>query len=92
MNTKGNLTRAQAVAIVGEAAIAKVDVTDCDYTNRLMDDCDDRVEFSAAVHCEDADGRRCTVIAYYYPTQQELDDAGDDLGAVDWQIAGYEVI
>jgi len=92
MSTKGNLTREQAVAIVGEAAAAKVDAGNCDFTNRLMDDNDDRVEFSASVRCEDKDGTECTVIAYYYPTQQELDDAGDDLSNVSWEIEGYEVV
>jgi hypothetical protein len=92
MTTKGKLTRDQAVEIVGEAAVAKVEATNCDFTNRLMPNCDDIVEFAAAVRCEDNDGMECTLIAYYYPTQEELDDAGDDLGNVPWEIEGYEVI
>lgn len=92
MSTKGNLTREQAVAIVGEQAVAKVDAANCDFTNCLMDDNDDRVEFSASVLCEDQAGDVVALVAYYYPTQGELDAAGDDLGNVDWQIAGYEVV
>lgn len=92
MSTKGNLTREQAVAIVGEQAVAKVEAESCDFTNRLMDDNDDRVEFSAGVLATDKDGQECTLLAYYYPTQAALDAAGDDLSNVDWVIEGYEVI
>lgn len=92
MSTKGNLTREQAVAIVGEQAVNKVESAQCDFTNRLMDDNDDRVEFAASVHGEDSKGDDYTLVAYYYPTQQELDNAGDDLGNVRWVIEGYEVL
>ena len=92
MSTKGNLTREQAIAIVGEQAVKKVDGKSCDYTCRLMGDNDDRAEFSASVCCKDKDGNECVVTAYYYPTQQELDGAGDDLSNVDWEIYGHEVV
>lgn len=89
--TKGNLTREQAVAQVGEQAVYKVERENCQPTNRLMPDNDDRVEFSASVRCEDADGEGATLTAYYYPTQEELDNAGDDLSNVHWEIVGYEI-
>ena len=89
MTTKGNLTREAAVSIVGEAAVAKVDGAECDFTNRVMDD--DLVEFSASVKCQDQDGYDCHLIAYYYPTQRALDAAGDNLSNVDWEIEGYEI-
>jgi hypothetical protein len=76
---------------VGEQAVYKVDGENCQPTGRLMADNDDRVEFAASVRCEDADGEDVTLTAYYYPTQDELDDAGDDLSNVRWEIVGYEI-
>lgn len=92
MSTKGNLTREQAAAIVGAQAVDAVETANCDFTNRLMDQGDGRVEFSASVSAVDQNGMRCVLACYYYPTQQELDDAGDDLSNVDWVIHGYEVV
>lgn len=84
----GNLTRDQAIAIVGIDAVNTVDHENCDYTNRVQTDGDDGIEFSASVAC--ADG--AVLIAYYYLTQNDIDNAGDDLSNCDWQIAGYEIV
>lgn len=92
MSTKGNLTRGQAIAIVGTQAVNAVESANCDSTNRLIDWGNDRVEFAASVPTVDQNGMRCTLLCYYYPTQQQLDDAGDDLGNVDWVIYGYDVV
>ena len=92
MSTKGELSRDQAVAIVGEESVAKVERENCEASSRLMPDHDDRVEFVASIWCQDSDGEKCSLRAYYYPTQQELDDTGDDLSNVNWEIEGYEVI
>lgn len=92
--TKGNLTREQAVAQVGARLVDQVERENCEPTGRLMADNDDRVEFSASVIFYDADGNDCVITAYYYPTQDELDAAGDDLGNIDnldWVIEGFEI-
>ena len=89
---KGNLTREQAVELVGENAVAAADNDNCDFTNRCMDDCDSVIEFSGSSEAVDKDGYECSVIAYYYPSAKEVEDAGDDLGNVNWVIEGYEVI
>lgn len=96
MSTKGTLTREQAVAIVGEAAVAKAEAANCEPTNRVgylggMWG-DDLIEWAGSAAAEDKDGTDCTVTAYYYTSQQEIDAAGDDLSNVDWTIAGYEVV
>lgn len=91
MSTKGNLTREQAVAQVGETAVISAESANCEPTGRLQTDGDDRVEFSASVRCDDASGDDVVLTVYYYPTQEELDLAGDDLGNVKWGIEGYEV-
>jgi len=84
MSTKGNLTREQAVAQVGEEAVAKVDAENCDFTNRVMDN--GWVEFSASVKLGEE-----TLTAYYYQTQEAV-DAAEDLGSLTWEVEGYEVI
>jgi hypothetical protein len=91
MSSKGNLTREQAVAIVGEAAVAKVDGENCDFTSRVQCDGDTRTEFSASVRCEDKDGTKCTLVAYYYQEQDAV-DAVESLDQLDWGIEGYEVV
>lgn len=96
MSTKGNLTREQAVAIVGEAAVAKAESANCEPTNRVgyngAIQGDDLIEWAGSAAAEDKDGAACTVTAYYYTSQEEIDAAGDDLSNVDWTIAGYEVV
>jgi len=98
MSTKGNLTREQAVAIVGEAAVDKAERENCEPTNRVGYNgaCqnDDLCEWSACVSCEDKDGNDCTLVAYYYTTNEQdqaMADAYGDGSAIDWEIAGYEV-
>ena len=90
--TKGNLTREQAVAIAGEQLVTKVESKNCQPTGRLMTDNSDLVEFLASVNFDDADGNDRVLTAYYYPTQEQLDNAGDDLSNVDWVIEGYEIV
>lgn len=92
---KGNLTREQAIELVGEAAVTKVDAENCDFTNRVgfngSVQGDDEVEFSASVSCEDKGGYEVSLVAYYYQDAKAV-DATDDLGSLDWQVEGYEVI
>lgn len=90
MSTKGKLTREQVVAMVGSEAVDKADAKNCDFTNRLQTDGDDRVEFSASVPCEDKDGYESTLTAYYYQCAADLVGV-EDLSDLTWTITGYEV-
>ena len=89
----GKLTEEKAIALVGAAAILRVQSENCEPTSRCDAnlDLDEVVEFSASVDCTHLDGAPCTLTAYYYPDQDDLDDNQDDLGGVDWVIAGYEI-
>lgn len=87
--TKGNLTRAQVIAIVGEETINQLDAINCEPTNRVQCDGDDRVEFAAELSCTDLTGEACSVVAYYY--QDESDADSEDLSSLDWTVAGYEI-
>lgn len=88
---KGNLSRDEAVKIVGEKAVAAVENENCDFTNRVQTDGDTGVEFSASVVCEDQDGDRVTLVAYYYQEEEDLEGV-EDLGGLDWEIEGFEVV
>lgn len=85
---KGDLTRNQAINICGIDAVNRLDSINCDFTNRAQTDGDNAVEFSASINCTDNNG---TLIAYYYQDQDDIDNT-DDLGSLDWEINGYEVI
>lgn len=91
---KGNFTREQAVEIVGEGAVAKVEAESCDFTNRVgfngSVQGDDEVEFSASVSSEDKSGDDVTLIAYYYQDASDVD--AHDLDYLDWQVEGFEVV
>lgn len=88
---KGDLTREQAIELVGLAAVEAVEKENCDFTNRLIDPVFDIVEFSACVACTHADGDDCILTAYYYQTNEDIDESGGELGNLDWGIEGYEV-
>ncbi len=91
MSTKGEMTREQAVAAVGEDAVNNVERENCDFTNRVQYDGDTRVEFAASVRCEDTEGNAVTLLAYYYQEQSDV-NAVDSPDELKWEIEGYEVV
>ncbi len=99
MSMKGNLTREQAVAIMGEEAMKAVEAKNCEPTNRVGYNgaCqnDNLCEWSASVGCEDANGSERSLVAYYYTTNEQdqimAENSGDG-SCIDWEIAGYEVL
>jgi len=97
MTTKGNLTREQAVAIVGNAAVDAVDAKGCEPTNRVGYNgaCqgDELTEWSATVDAPEADGIPRWLVAYYYTSAADAHaaEAAGDWGTVRFEIAGYEV-
>jgi len=91
MSTKGEMNREQAVAMVGEVAVDKVERENCDFTNRVQCDGDTRIEFAASVRCEDREGNDVTLVAYYYQEQADV-DAVENLDELNWEISGYEVV
>lgn len=91
MSTKGEMNREQAVAMVGEVAVDKVERENCDFTNRVQCYGDTRTEFAASVRCEDREGNDVTLVAYYYQEQADV-DAVENLDELNWEISGYEVV
>lgn len=88
--TRGNLTREQAIALVGPKFVDKLDREGCDYTGRVQTDGDDRVEFAASVRLPE-DHDYYTLTAYYYQNPADLQGV-EDLSDLPWEIAGYECI
>ena len=89
--TKGNLTREQAVAIIGEAVVDAAERKNCEPTGRVgyngACQSDDLCEWSASASGADKDGTACSVVVYYYTTNDDGDGS-----AIDWEISGYEVV
>ena len=52
MSTKGEMNREQAVAMVGEVAVDKVERENCDFTNRVQCDGDCGGSRRRPVGCE----------------------------------------
>ena len=95
---KGNLTREQAIEMAGLAAVEKVDAENCEPTNRCGFNGDvqgdDETEFSAIVALDNNDHGDC-LFAYYYVSNEDMQCIADhdgDGGAIDWEIAGYEIL
>lgn len=81
------LTRDQAIAKAGEAIVLAAEQDNCEPTSRLMPAGAEDVQEWAG----QASGDEWHVSALYYPTDAEIDAAGDDLSNVDWTIEGYTV-
>lgn len=96
MSTKGNLTREEAVAIIGEEAVAAAERENCEPTGRVGYNgaCqgDELIEWSACEAGVDRDGNECHVLVYYYTTRAD-EEAAIESGwdAASWKIAGYEI-
>ena len=87
---KGSMGRDEAIKEVGRKIVDRLDSENCDFTNRLQTDGDDAVEFAASLPAVDRDGNDCTLIAYYYQNPEDIDC--EDLGSLDWEIEGYEIV
>lgn len=95
---KGNLSREQAVEIVGEAAVSAVESKNCEPTGRVGYNgaCqgDEECEWSASEACKDETGLDVTLVAYYYTTNEQdqlMAECDGDGSAIDWTISGYVV-
>ena len=95
---KGNLSRQQAIDLVGVQAVDAVERENCEPTNCVgyNGECqgDALTEWSASVECQDADGDKVLLVAYYYTSNEQdrmIAETGDG-GSIDWEIEDYEVI
>ena len=91
------LTREQAIEIVGIEAVKKVEAENCEPTGRVGFNgaCqgDDLTEWSASVAASDKEGYPVRLVAYYYTDNDEdqaMADAGDG-SVINWEISHYAV-
>ena len=99
MSTKGNLSREEAVTIIGERAVEAAESENCEPTGRVgyngATQGDELCEWSASAPGEDEDGAQCSVIVYYYTTnehEREMAESDGDGSVVEWEIEGYEIV
>jgi len=91
---KGKLTREQAIEQVGLSTVERVENQNCEPTGRVgyngAVQGDSETEWSASVRTSDG-----ILIVYYY-TSLEDDECmaaqDGDGSAIDWEIAGYEIL
>jgi len=94
----GNLTREEAIAKVGAAAVLAVEANNCEPTGRVgyNGECqgNEECEWSASVSCNDTAGDEVSLVAYYYTSNEDdqimADNSGDG-SYIEWVISGYEV-
>lgn len=97
MNTTNQLTREQAIEIVGAEAVKKVEAEGCEPTGRVGYNgaCqgDELTEWAAGVATTDKDGIPVRLVAYYYTSNEEDDDIADagTGDVIDWEISHYSV-
>lgn len=88
----GTLTEKQALEIVDQDNIDRVKDRNCDYTNRLIDDVYDVVEFSASIECEDKKGNEAILVILYLVGKDDLEKNCEDLGGCNWNNYTFEII
>ena len=92
-NYKGNLSRVQAIATVGEEAVVKAEKENCEPTNRVgfcgNSKGDDMIEWKASFKLED--GRIINVYYYTDEIDEETATNADNWDFIEWDAWGYEV-
>jgi len=83
-----NLTREQAIEIVGVDVVEKLETENCEYSRNRNNSSiqewtshlkiDNECEFSR-------------ITAHYFVTDEEIKEAKDDLSNIDWKINHYSV-
>jgi len=89
------MTRAEAVALVGEKAVDQVESKNCEPTNRVGFNgaCqgDSSTEWSASVPCSVGEDEGHLIAVYYTTPEQDeaMGAAGGDGSAINWTIDHY---
>ena len=80
--------RMQMVKIFGGADIEKLENEHAEPTGRIMDACDEIVEFTASIEAYDLNGNMCFITAYYY---QHDPIEVENLGELEWETDDYGI-
>ncbi len=84
-----HLTRNEVIKMIGEAPVIRVENENCDYTNRVMDT-DEYVEFSATIDFINKDKENCTLAAYYYQLDEDVEN--NELDQLEWKVDHYVIL
>ena len=93
MSKKGEMSREQAIELLGAKIIELLDDDNCEPTGRVQCDGDPDEEWSSSVPTKDPNGyydgdNAATLTAYYYPAQQI--ELADDI-EITWAVYGYDI-
>lgn len=85
-------TKTQAVEIVGSKVVEEVEALNCEPTGRVIypafePEHEGMQEFSATLSLED--GGRIT--AYYYQSDEDLEEYNDDISMLVWEVEHFEI-
>lgn len=84
-----NLSRDEAIAIVGESAVDFVETTSAVQKGTLRRD--GKVEFESCIRCKDKDGESCILSAVWLMDGDDVNRV-EDLSDLDWdECDHYEV-
>ncbi len=87
-----SLTEEQVLEKLGKDIVEKVKSLNCDFTNRVIDDCYDVVEMDASVDITTGEYAGYTLVINYLVKKDDLEEAGDDLGNCDYSNYNFEII
>lgn len=89
-----DLTRDEAIALLGTAAIGALERENCEPTSRLMPEPNTTQEWVSKIGIKLGD-YDISLLAYYYPENSDFfgDDGEliEDLSNINWQIDHYEI-
>lgn len=80
------ISEEQAIILCGKEAVEKVKSINCEFTSRVLDECEEVTEMSASIGLED--GRELTIL--YLIDNNELNDC-EDLGNLSYDNYTFTV-
>lgn len=85
-----NMSREEAVALLGEHLIKEVESLNCDYTNRVTDgtEWNGFTEFMSSL---ELGNNNYHINAYYYQKNEDVENT-EDLSSLKWEVQKFELI
>jgi hypothetical protein len=78
-----SITEEEIELIMSQENIQKVKEINCEFTNRVIDECFEQEEMSASIECKDLDGCDCVLTILYLIDKDSL-DLTDDLSNLEY--------
>jgi len=83
------ISEEKAIELVGKEAVEAVKSENCEFTNRVIDDCFGVEEMSASIDldCEEYD----ILTIYYLVSKEDLENCKEDLGNCNYEEYFFDV-